>query len=152
VSTGRTGPDGRFTSQIFVPIAGEGAHEVRVMDESGNVASASFFMDFGFDNIQAALDQVEPLGQELAAVQSRLEGVEKGLAEVAQREPPDPSPQLGDIRKTLGEIKALQAASLEEPESSFPWGLVALGAAAGLLLIASVVMGAVALRRPHPRE
>ena len=67
VSTTRTQGEGRFTAQIFVPISGEGAHTVRAIDASGNVASTSFFMDFGFDSIQQATDQMSDLAQSLEA-------------------------------------------------------------------------------------
>ncbi len=55
VSTVRSDPDGRFTARIFIPISGEGAHDFRAIDASGNIATGSFFMDFGFDNIQEAV-------------------------------------------------------------------------------------------------
>lgn len=55
ISTTRTQDVGRFTTQIFVPISGEGAHTVRAFDSSGNVASSSYFMDFGFDSIEEVL-------------------------------------------------------------------------------------------------
>ena len=61
VSTTRTNPDGRFSAQIFMPISGEGAHTVRAIEESGNVASSSFFMDFGFDNIQETTEKIDKL-------------------------------------------------------------------------------------------
>ena len=69
VSTVRSRGEGRFTAQIFVPIAGEGAHVVRVIDASGNVASSSFFMDFGFDTIQEATDKLDLLLQRVEALQ-----------------------------------------------------------------------------------
>lgn len=53
VSTERTGDQGRFTSSLFMPLTGEGAHDVNAFDESGNRAQASFFTDFGFDTVKA---------------------------------------------------------------------------------------------------
>ncbi len=55
VSSSRTDVTGKFSTQMFVPISGEGAHNVRVFDASGNVATASFYMAFGFDTIQKSL-------------------------------------------------------------------------------------------------
>ena len=52
ISTTRTDTEGRFSTQIFIPIAGEGAHTITAIEASGNVATASFFMEFGFDNLQ----------------------------------------------------------------------------------------------------
>ena len=56
VSAGRSNDDGVITANVFVPISGEGAHQVSLVDDSGNVAATSFYMDFGFDNIQASLN------------------------------------------------------------------------------------------------
>ena len=71
VSTARTQDTGRFTTQIFMPISGEGAHVVRVIEESGNQASTSFFMDFGFNTIQNTTDDLTDLIQ-------RMDGGEPG--------------------------------------------------------------------------
>ena len=95
VSTTRTQGEGRFTSQIFVPISGEGAHTVRAIDASGNVASTSFFMDFGFDSIQEATDQLVNLTQ-------RVESIETG------GEVPGDSvlEELRSLRTSLDELKS----------------------------------------------
>ncbi len=69
VSTSRTQDDGRFSTRIFVPIAGRGAHTVRAIEESGNVASSSFFMDFGFDSIQETTDKLDEVLERLDALQ-----------------------------------------------------------------------------------
>ncbi|MFQ6134278.1 MAG: sialidase family protein, partial [Nitrososphaerales archaeon] len=57
VSSGRTDLDGKFSMRTFVPISGEGAHDIRVFDASGNVATASFYMEFGFDTIENRLQK-----------------------------------------------------------------------------------------------
>jgi hypothetical protein len=54
VQSNKTNEKGEFTSSLFVPISGEGAHDVRVYDISGNLATASFFMSYGFDSMQKA--------------------------------------------------------------------------------------------------
>lgn len=59
IATGRTGDDGGFSIRLFIPVAGEGASPMRVMDSSGNVGTASFFTDFGFDSFQKAMARVE---------------------------------------------------------------------------------------------
>ncbi len=56
VAVGRTNDKGEMTSNVFMPISGEGAHPVALVDDSGNVASTSFYMEFGFDNIKKDLD------------------------------------------------------------------------------------------------
>lgn len=61
VASGRTDDLGRMTASVFVPISGEGAHSVTLVDGSGNFASTSFYMEFGFDNIKTLLDQMQEL-------------------------------------------------------------------------------------------
>jgi hypothetical protein len=61
ISNGRTQKDGVFSSRIFIPIASEGPHDVQILDSSGNSATASFFMDFGFSNLQTLSDNVQSL-------------------------------------------------------------------------------------------
>lgn len=52
IATARTNHEGRFTASLYVPVTGEGAQDLRVFDESGNMASTSFYTEFGFGNIQ----------------------------------------------------------------------------------------------------
>tara|TARA_Y100000588_G_scaffold303573_1_gene326132 strand:+ start:621 stop:2852 length:2232 start_codon:yes stop_codon:yes gene_type:complete len=73
ISTVRSDDIGNFSARIFVPISGEGAHDFRAIDASGNVANASFYMDFGFDNIQ---DQVEQITDTIAKFE---EGITKDI-------------------------------------------------------------------------
>ncbi len=62
ISIARTNTEGRFTTGIYIPITGEGAQTLQVFDESGNYATTSFYTEFGFGNIQKAL---EDLSQEI---------------------------------------------------------------------------------------
>ena len=41
-----------------MPVTGEGATEYRAFDDTGNVAIASFYAEFGFDSVQTQLDQI----------------------------------------------------------------------------------------------
>ncbi len=82
VSMSRTQDDGRFSTRIFVPISGRGAHTVRAIEESGNVASSSFFMDFGFDTIQNATDKLDDVLSRLDALQQKA-GLPAGSAPAA---------------------------------------------------------------------
>ena len=66
VSSGRTDELGRMTASVFVPISGEGAHAVTLVDGSGNFASTSFYMEFGFDNIRNIFEQMEAIRRQLA--------------------------------------------------------------------------------------
>jgi hypothetical protein len=56
ITSARTDKDGRFLIGLFIPIAGEGAQEIRIIDATGNVAVASFFMDVGFNTINKQLN------------------------------------------------------------------------------------------------
>jgi hypothetical protein len=66
IAASRTNQDGRFTATIYMPVTGEGAQAVRVFDESGNLASSSYYTDFGFGSIQklyqGLLDAVQKQG------------------------------------------------------------------------------------------
>jgi hypothetical protein len=70
VANQRTNAEGEFTTQIFMPVTGEGAQSIQVYDETGNQATASFYTEFGFDNIRTAqaelAQQIEALRQQLA--------------------------------------------------------------------------------------
>ena len=70
VATERTNTEGRVTTQVFVPISGEGAHSIEIYDDSGNFGISSFFMEFGFDNIQEGQDKLE---RQFKDIDERLE-------------------------------------------------------------------------------
>ena len=50
-----------------MPITSEGSQTITVFDESGNGASTSYFTEFGFGNIQ---DAIEDLRAQLDAAQA----------------------------------------------------------------------------------
>ena len=52
VQTERTNADGRFTARAFMPVSGQGAQTIRIVDDSGNVAATSYFTEFGFGDIR----------------------------------------------------------------------------------------------------
>jgi len=64
-ATGRTTEDGTFSITIFAPISGEGTRSVVVRDISGNVATASFFTEFGFDTLKQSISDIEQRLDEL---------------------------------------------------------------------------------------
>ena len=59
VAAERTNALGRFTGKLFMPVSGSGAQDILVFDESGNLASTSFFTEFGFGDIRVAQEQLE---------------------------------------------------------------------------------------------
>ena len=89
VATDRTNAEGRFTNQLFMPVAGEGAQEVLVFDESGNVATGSFFTEFGFGNVrdlqlslEGSVEQLTGKVDSLAAIDLTQLQTELGQARV----------------------------------------------------------------------
>ncbi len=83
VTSARTNLEGRFTSQVFVPISGRGAHEVQVFDDSGNRAASSFFMEFGFDDIQSSQQE---LAKRVEGLEESIETIGTGLAGTMEAE------------------------------------------------------------------
>src|SRR5688572_29263175 len=41
-----------------MPLTGEGPTQISAFDETGNVATASFFTEFGFDTLQRSLEEI----------------------------------------------------------------------------------------------
>ena len=83
VSTIESNDEGRFTTQLFFPTAGEGAQSVGVFDASGNAATASFYNEFGFDNLQQTAADIEDIknalsSDTLASIQEALDRIEAG--------------------------------------------------------------------------
>jgi hypothetical protein len=54
----RSNERGEFQTNVYMPVTGEGARDVAAYDETGNVATASFFTEFGFDSIARQLDDI----------------------------------------------------------------------------------------------
>ncbi|BAS26431.1 sialidase family protein [Limnochorda pilosa] len=72
IATARTNREGRFTTSLFVPVTGEGAQSLRVLDESGNGASTSYYTEFGFGNLQQLHDD---LSRQLGELKDVLEQI-----------------------------------------------------------------------------
>jgi hypothetical protein len=54
----RSNERGEFQTNVYMPVTGEGARNVSAYDETGNVATASFFTEFGFDSIARELEDI----------------------------------------------------------------------------------------------
>jgi hypothetical protein len=54
----RSNERGEFQTNVYMPVTGEGARNVTAYDETGNVATASFFTEFGFDSIARELSDL----------------------------------------------------------------------------------------------
>lgn len=58
VASPRTDEKGGFTTSIYMPVTGEGPTSISAYDETGNVATASFYTEFGFDTLQESLSAI----------------------------------------------------------------------------------------------
>ena len=104
VSTVRSDDDGRFTARLFIPISGEGAHDFRAIDASGNIATSSFYMDFGFDNIQGSINQITEdvnsliesvtTGKTNSSLESDLGSIQQNLESISQLDGSNTSTEL----------------------------------------------------------
>jgi hypothetical protein len=67
IATARTNAEGRFNASVYMPVTGEGAQTLRAFDESGNLASTSYYTEFGFGSMEKLyrqlLDEVRNLGK-----------------------------------------------------------------------------------------
>jgi hypothetical protein len=54
----RSNERGEFQTDVYMPVTGEGARNVTAYDETGNVGTASFFTEFGFDSIARELEAI----------------------------------------------------------------------------------------------
>ncbi|MBA3414468.1 MAG: exo-alpha-sialidase, partial [Chloroflexia bacterium] len=52
----RSNENGEFQTNIYMPVTGEGPRNVVAYDETGNVATSSFYTEFGFDSIARELE------------------------------------------------------------------------------------------------
>lgn len=111
VASGRTSSDGRMTTSVFVPISGEGAHPVTLVDGSGNLASTSFYMEFGFDNIQTQLDELNTQIDELS------NGASSHRSPVANQSAAY-DPQIEQLTAQVNELKALVQQQAGNPPSA----------------------------------
>ena len=127
IATERTNAGGRFTTTLFMPVSSEGAQNVRVFDESGNFAQASYYTDFGFGDIQ----------KETQALAEALEGLLAGApatgADPDPDETPEPSGGNGDDRDD------------DDGNGGSEWWIVLLAALVGALA-GGLIAGGILLR------
>jgi hypothetical protein len=58
ITSARTNAEGRFEANVYVPVTSEGAQNLRVFDNSGNMAQTSFYTEFGFGDIERLHDDL----------------------------------------------------------------------------------------------
>jgi hypothetical protein len=152
VTTGRTGPDGVMTAEVYVPISGEGAHQVALVDESGNVAATSFYMEFGFDNIQTTLqaldEQITNLSAAAPITPANTSAVPSQLASYQPDQVAQLQAEVTELKQLVQTLQPAAAAPAVAASGiaagSWPWGLAAAG---GLVLGAAFTYLSVSHRR-----
>lgn len=83
VAGGMTNEDGRLEFTTVMPVsASEGAQDVVVYDESGNVATASFYYDFGINDLGSADDGTQGSGGSAAPASVESGGAAFSLGEI----------------------------------------------------------------------
>ena len=147
VSTERTNDQGRFTTQVFIPISGEGAHDVTIFDESGNFATASFFMEFGFDNVQ---DIQASLEGQIRSLQQGLESVEGDISTALSEELQRVRESLQQAVLTLPPTDGQQPEVVEDEDEGMAWWVLALGV--GLAALAGSGLTLIIMRLSGPRN
>jgi hypothetical protein len=170
ISAGRSNADGVITASAFVPISGEGAHPVSLVDESGNAASTSFYMEFGFDNVQKQLksldDEVKILSGSAALTPTNgVTGTNGNVKPVVPQMISYEASKMDSLETQVKELKGLvqnlvtkraatpvqtvAASSILAGNESLPWGLTALG---GLLLGAIFMYVRMSVGRKNDKE
>jgi hypothetical protein len=161
VVAGRTNTDGVITAEVFVPISGEGAHQVSLVDDSGNVAATSFYMEFGFDNIQSSLSALNEQVTALAASNTLTPTTNSGtviptqFASYQVSQVDQLTAQVQQLSQAVQDLQAdavlapaqpIVASSLLAGGSSWQWGLAVFG---GLVLGAAFTYVSLAQRRKN---
>jgi hypothetical protein len=71
IATARTDRNGDFSVVLYMPVTSEGDQPLSAVDESGNIASTSYFTEFGIDSIQ---QENEQLRAQLDAILEAIQG------------------------------------------------------------------------------
>ncbi len=69
IATARSDKNGEFTSQLYIPVTSEGAQQLSAVDQSGNIASTSFYTEYGIGNLR---DQNADLARQLEEIKALL--------------------------------------------------------------------------------
>jgi hypothetical protein len=145
VYAGRTNSDGVITASVFVPISGEGAHPVSLVDESGNVAATSFYMEFGFDNIQTSLQALDKQLDQLSTTVTNTSGLQGATNQLASFQPNELARLTAQVQRLQEEMKGKQAIAASAEETMVASGLWAGNSSLllGLVGLAGLTLGIV---------
>jgi len=125
ISSFPTDNAGRFVATIYIPVSGEGPHLIRAIDVLGNVAEATYYTSFGFNNVN---DQLRRLEERMS---SRIDELLKSI------------PGEVDVEKLADEVAARLRPSMQSGSNQL--AEIALGIA--IVAVAASVSGALLSRR-----
>lgn len=153
VANGRTDGNGEMTASVFMPISGEGAHPVALVDDSGNVASTTFYMEFGFDNIKSNLEALDEELDLLRATEVTTASVNStgGATQQVRYVQSAQSADQQQLASLEAQVQRL-AAKLDTKQAETPAVAAAGGVAAnsplalGLAALAGILLGAALTR------
>ncbi len=115
IASARSNLEGRFSTTFFMPVTGEGAQNMRVVDASGNLASASYFTDFGFNNIQTLLKGLQQPGTSDPDLGKLLAEIQKSQTQVK-----DLQQQLAQVQKANQQLYQQIQQRLDQIQKSLP--------------------------------
>ncbi len=69
----KTNEEGAFAARIFTPLTSEGQHTLAAYDQTGNFAVASFYIEFGFNNVAELLEESRTDKATLEKILARME-------------------------------------------------------------------------------
>lgn len=116
IAVARSNTEGRFSTTFFMPVTGEGAQNMAAVDASGNVAGASFFSEFGFNNIQTLLKGLQGGGTasngDLAKLLAEIQKSQTQYSQLQQ--------QLAQLQKTNQQLYQQLMQRLNQLQNSLP--------------------------------
>ncbi len=95
----KTSEEGSFTARIFTPLTSEGPQTVVAYDQTGNFAIASFYIEFGFNNLAERISALESDRQLLQNLLTEVKGISESLKSSSEGRPvqegqPAPAPDI----------------------------------------------------------
>ncbi len=84
----KTNEEGSFTARIFTPLTSEGPQTVVAYDQTGNFAVASFYIEFGFNNLAERINALESDRQILQSLLTEVRGIGESLKTSGDSRPP----------------------------------------------------------------
>jgi len=143
-----TNKEGGFTATLFIPVSGEGAHTIRAMDVSGNMAEATFYTAFGFNSLQKELQKsTEEIESRLSSFEGNLSKLEMGSTFLATAKSlqENLTSSIEELKRSSQEAQAGRLDSLEKAFDTRLSDIVGLLWLVAALAIVAVVISTTSL-------